>query len=149
MVAAAAGGMSRRFAIVDDSMRPTLEPDDWVIAQRRRGVPTRGSVVVFTHPSYPGWTLIKRVVGLPGEYVAVSNGQIRIDGRLLAEPWADGPTASQVEGIVPEGAIWVMADRRAASSVDSRVLGPIPITDIDWKVVVRYWPLPRAGRIDP
>jgi len=146
--AAAVGGMSRRFAIVDDSMRPTFEPDDWMIAQRRRGVPARGQIVVFTHSSYPGWALIKRVVGLPGENVTVSNGQMHIDGHVLAEPWADGPTASDAEEMVPDGTVWVMADRRAVSSVDSRVLGAIPIADVGWRVVARYWPPSRAGRVD-
>ncbi len=146
--AASAGGMSRRFAIVDGSMRPTFEPDDWVIAQRRCGVPTRGHVVVFTHPSYPGWTLIKRVVGLPGENVAISNGQTYIDGHVVAEPWADGPTATDAEETVPDGMVWVMADRRAVSSVDSRVLGAVPIADVGWRVVARYWPPSRAGRVD-
>ena len=146
--AAAVGGMSRRFTIIDDSMRPTLEPDDWVIAQRRRGVPTRGDVVVFTHPSYPDWTLIKRVAALPSETVTVANGQLHVNGLVLAESWADGPTASHDEERVPGGMLWVMADRRAVSSVDSRVLGPIPITDVGWKVVARYWPPSRAGRID-
>lgn len=147
--AATAARMSRRFTIVDDSMRPTFEPDDWVIARRHRGVPARGHVVVFTHPSYPGWTLIKRVIGLPGEQITVTNGQMEINGHVLAEPWADGPTATRAEETVPDGTVWVMADRRAVSSVDSRVLGSIPIGDVGWMVVARYWPPSRAGWVGP
>jgi signal peptidase I len=145
--AAVLGGATRRFAIVDDSMRPTLQPDDWVIARRRRDMPARGDIVIFTHPSYPDWTLVKRVIGLPGERITVAGGQIHIDDRVLAEPWADEPLYPESRDDVPDDSIWLMADRRAVSSVDSRVLGPIPIEDVGWTVVARYWPPRRAGRV--
>ena len=145
--AAAIGGSTRRFAVVDDSMRPTFEPDDWLLAQRLRGSPARGDVVIFTHPSYPEWTLIKRVVALAGQRVTVATGQVYVDGEVLADPWADGPLPTDREDVVPDCAVWVMADRRAVSSVDSRVLGAIPIADVGWKVIARYWPPTRAGRI--
>ncbi len=144
---AAIGGMSRRFTIVDASMQPAFEPDDWVIAQRRRGVPSRGDVVVFTHPSYPDRFIVKRVIGLPGERVTASNGEIYIDGEVLADPWCEGRMCGESDDIVPEGMVWVLGDNRCGSSVDSRVLGPIPIADVDWKVVARYWPPSRATRI--
>jgi signal peptidase I len=144
---ATGGGMSRRFTIVDDSMRPAFEPDDWVLAQRRRGAPSRGDVVVFTHPSYPDRFLVKRVIGLPNERVTAANGQIHINGDVLGEPWADGPMYVDSEDDVPDGAVWVLADRRSVSSIDSRVLGAIPIDDVGWRVVARYWPPSRARRI--
>lgn len=145
--AAALRGMSRRFAVVDDSMLPTFEPDDWVIAQRRRGTPARGDVVVFTHPSYPDRFLLKRVIGLPGEQITAADGQICIDRRVLADPWADGPMCADSDDTVPERAVWVLGDNRCGSSIDSRVLGAIPLEDIEWKVVARYWPPSRAGRL--
>ena len=145
--AAAMRGMSRRFAIIDDSMRPTFEPDDWVIAQRQCGVPARGDVVVFTHPSYPDRFIVKRVIGLPDERVSSTDGQICIDGHVLADPWADGPMCAESDDTVPDGAVWVLGDNRCGSSVDSRVLGAIPFGDVEWKVVARYWPLSRAGRL--
>ena len=146
--AAAIGGVSRRFAVVDDSMRPTFEPDDWVIAQRRRGVPARGDVVIFNHPSYPDRFLLKRVIGLPGERVTAKDGQICINDRVLADPWGDGPMCAESDDSVPAGAVWVLGDNRCGSSVDSRVLDAIPIEDVSWRVVARYWPPSRAGRID-
>ncbi len=145
--AAAIGGRTRRFAVVDDSMRPTFEPDDWLLAQRIRGTPGRGDVVVFTHPSYPDWTLIKRVVGLPGQRVTVSSGHLHVDGEVVPDPWANGLMMADSDDVVPADAVWVMADRRAVSSIDSRVLGAIPIADVGWKVIARYWPPARAGRV--
>mgnify|MGYP001818409308 FL=1 len=128
-------------------MRPTVRPDDWVIAQRRRGTPTRGDVVILTHPSYPHRFLIKRVIGLPGERVSAREGQIYINDRVLSDPWGDGPMSAAVEGRIPTGSVWVLGDNRSGSSVDSRVLGVVPIEDVTWKVVARYWPPSRAGRI--
>jgi signal peptidase I len=145
--ATALGGATRRFAVVDDSMRPMFEPGDWLLAQRLRGTPNRGDVVIFTHPSYPDWTLIKRVVGLPGQRVTVAGGEVYVDGRPLPDPWADGPLLADSEDLIPDDHVWVMADRRAVSSVDSRVLGAIPIADVGWKVIARYWPPTRAARI--
>jgi len=145
---ATVGGMWRRFAVVDDSMRPTFEPDDWVIAHRRRGVPTRGEVVIFTHASYPDRFLIKRVIGLPGERVTAKDGQICINDRALADPWGDSPMCADSDDGVPVGAVWVLGDNRCGPSVDSRVLDAVPIEDVRWKVVARYWPPSRAGRID-
>ncbi len=145
--AAALQGMSRRFAVIDDSMRPNFEPDDWVIAQRRRGIPARGDVVVFTHPSYPDRFILKRVIGLPGERVSSTDGQICIDNHTLADPWADGPMCSDSDDVVPDDTVWLLGDNRCGSSVDSRVLGAIPLNDVAWKVVARYWPPSRAIRI--
>lgn len=145
--AAALRGLSRRFAVVDDSMRPNFEPDDWVVAQRRRRDPERGDVVVFTHPSYPDRFILKRVIGLPGERVSSTDGQICIDGKVLADPWADGPMCGESDDTVPADTVWVLGDNRCGSSVDSRVLGAIPIDDVGWRVVARYWPPSRAARL--
>ena len=145
--AAAMGGMARRFVVVDDSMRPAFEPDDWLIAQRLRGTPGRGDVVVFTHPSYPQRFIVKRVLGLPGERITAADGQIHIDGQVLADPWSEGRMCGESDDTVPDGAVWVLGDNRCGSSVDSRVLGPIPVADVGWRVVARYWPPSRAARI--
>ena len=140
--------MLRRFAVVDDSMRPAFEPDDWLVAVRRCRVPRRGDVVIFTHPSRPGLFLIKRVIGLPGEHVSAKNGQIHINARVLADSWGDGPMGAVFDIRVPMGTVWVLGDNRSGSSVDSRVLDAIPLDAVRWKVVARYWPPSRAGRVD-
>jgi signal peptidase I len=143
--AAAARGLSRRFAVVEESMLPAFEPGDWVIAKRRRGVPGRGDVVVFTVASDPTTYLIKRVIGLPGERITVADGQVHVDGETLAEPWANGPTFGDGEEQIADDAVWVLGDNRASSSVDSRVIGGVPISRIEWKVAAVYWPASRAG----
>lgn len=128
-------------------MLPAFEPDDWVVARRLRSAPTRGDVVVFTHASYPDRNLLKRVIGLPGERIAAVDGELRVDGDLLADPWADGPMCADSEDFVEGDSVWVLGDNRCGPSVDSRILGPIPVGDIGWRVVARYWPPSRAGRV--
>ncbi len=146
-LAAAAIQGSRRFAVVEDSMRPTLEPGDWVIARRHRGVPRRGAVVVFASPHNPQLLLIKRVIGLPGERITVANGQVHIDGSTLAETWASARTAPDSDNLVPDDAVWVLGDDRALSSADSRTIGPVPVDGVAWRVFAIYWPAGRAAAL--
>lgn len=128
-------------------MQPSLSPGDWVIAQRLRGAPRRGDIVVFSHPAVPEMSVVKRVIGLPGEHVQIGNGQVHIDGEILAEPWADGPTLPDGKWAVPPGQVWVLGDHRALSTGDSRSLGPLPVELVKWRVAARYWPAARATRL--
>lgn len=125
-------------------MRPALEPGDWVIAKRHRGVPARGAVVVFASPQDRQLMLIKRVIGLPGEQVTIANGQVHIDGSTLAETWVSAQTAPDSDDLVPDDAVWALGDNRALSSADSRNIGPVALDDIAWKALAIYWPASRA-----
>ena len=87
------------------------------------------------------------MIGLPGERVSATDGRICIDSHVLADPWADGPMCADSDDTVPDDTVWVLGDNRCGSSVDSRLLGAIPLENIDWKVVARYWPPSRAGRL--
>ncbi len=145
---AAAAGRLRRFAVVDGSMRPALEPKDWVVALRRGDKELRrGDIVIFEDPGHPERNLVKRVVGLPGERLEIGNGQVHIDGAVLAEPWANGPTWPMDLWEIPSDSAFVLGDDRAASSRDSRVIGPVPVSCIGWIVTTRYWPPGRFGSI--
>jgi hypothetical protein len=55
----------RRFAVVEDSMRPALRPGDGVVALRG-GVVRRGQVRVFPDPTLPSRWLVKRVANVRG-----------------------------------------------------------------------------------
>ena len=151
LVAAAVGyltlrGRVRRYEIVERSMEAALEPGDFVIARPVRDL-ARGTVVVFAQPGTRDFDLVKRVVGMPGESVVVHNGQVHVNGAVLAERWADGPTLPDGEWHLGPDEVFVLGDNRAVSAGDSRMLGPIPLDSIGWRVVARYWPLRTAGRI--
>lgn len=139
--ATAVFGRLRRYAIAESSMAPALAAGDWTLARKVRDVPRRGAIVVFPHPDRPGVELVKRVVGLPGENVVIANGQVHIDGEVLAEPWADGPTRPDGEWSLGAHQVFVLGDARAISAGDSRGLGPIDLRRGAWQIRARYWPL--------
>jgi signal peptidase I len=143
--AAALRGLTRRFEIKEASMAPILEPGDWVLARKQSSAPERGNIVVFTDPTGSGMNLVKRVIGLPGEDIAIVDGQIGIDGSVLADPWANGITRPDGEWQIPADHVWVLGDNRGLSRSDGRLLGPIPIDSIGWQVVARYWPKNRIA----
>ena len=133
-------GRRRRYLISEESMHPTLSAGDWTIAKRLKAAPRRGAIVVFPHPGSEDVELVKRVVGLPGERVTIANGQVHIDDKVLAEPWADGPTHPDGAWDLGPAEVFVLGDARAASTADSRTLGPIASEKAAWRITARYWP---------
>ena len=139
-------GRLRRFEVTEASMAPALRDGDYVIATRLVSSPLRGDIVVFAHPSVPGFLMIKRVVGLPGETVHISQGRVAANGHVLAEPWADGTLAGAHEWQLDGRHLIVLSDNRTVSTQDSRELGPLPMGNL-WRVGFRYWPPRRLGRV--
>lgn len=108
-----------RVTIEGPSMAPTLLPGDWALVVAPRAY-DRGVVVVVEHPGRPGYELVKRLTGVPGDMVA---------DRLLAddEHW--------VEGDYPQ------------ASTDSRHFGPVTREELKAKVVLVYWPRERRRMV--
>ncbi|MDJ0923023.1 MAG: signal peptidase I [Acidimicrobiia bacterium] len=150
VAAAAAIGLKgrwRRYEVRESSMEPGLAAGDYIIAAARQGDLVRGELVILPHPEIAGFELVKRVVGLPGESIVLSNGYVHVDGIVLAEPWADGPTRPDGEWPLHAGEVFVLGDNRPASAADSRTIGPVEEDTIRWRVVARYWPPASAGRL--
>lgn len=126
----------RRFVISEKSMSPALQPGDRFVARRLRR-PRRGSVVFFPHPDRGDFWLAKRIVGLPGESIDVDDGEVTVDGDVLAEPWTVDLTSPSGEWKVPERHVFVLSDARHRTRADSRTLGPIPMSDA-YVAVFRY-----------
>lgn len=111
-----------------------------------------GSVIGLVAPDSDEH-LVKRVIGVPGDRIVCCNdlGQMSINGVPIEEPYlrkTDGPAS--VDGFaveVPEGSLWVMGDNRAASA-DSRLNGPVPISDVVGRAMVVSWPLDRLTWLD-
>lgn len=128
-------------------MEPTLEPGDWVIGRRHTGSLARGDIVVFDDPTGTGMNLVKRIIGLPGESLAIENGRVTINGAVLADRWANGVTAPDGQWEVADHQVWLLGDNRHHSQSDSRLWGPIPTEAATWQIVARYWPTGRMGAI--
>lgn len=153
------------FYIPSGSMLPTLQIGDRIIVNKlsyRFHDPHRGDVVVFARPPLEDQAyadLVKRVVGLPGETISSSNGNIYIDGKRLSEPWLP-PGSNSYSGAlsggdphqqfdlpgpvkIPAGEYYVMGDNRRYSE-DSRFFGPIPRSLIVGRAVAVVWPISHA-----
>ncbi len=137
--------------ITSDSMAPTLMAGDKVIVDKMaylKSPPKRGDIVVFEDPRGGGELLTKRVIGLPGEWVLILKGTVFINGRPLSEPYVKHNIRERPQAwFVPKGYVFVLGDNRACSE-DSRDFGPIEIRRIRGKVVWRYAPLSRWGKVE-
>ena len=137
-----------RFYVDGPSMEPSFYSDQRVIVLRASYFlrqPARGEIVVFQSPDRPGIDppLIKRVIGLPGETVALRDGQVEINGRLLDEHFinepCNGSRCRDREWELGADEFFVMGDNRNRSR-DSRVFGPVSRAHLIGEAVFRYWP---------
>jgi signal peptidase I len=142
--------LAQATVVRGQSMEPTLYDNERVIVEkisyRLTGGPRRGDVVVLRLEGAHDM-LIKRVVALPGETVAVQGGQVFVDGMPLTEAWAvrqGGPDYPPT--LVPEGHIFVMGDNRSHSN-DSRSFGPVPLKDVIGHAIFVYWPPDEVGPV--
>jgi signal peptidase I len=122
--------------------------------------PARGDVVVFRYPPDPGRDLVKRVVGLPGERLAVEAKRVVVDGRPVAEPYAvhrdprtfaeDAPFALRLRDrfgpvMIGERAFFALGDNRDESQ-DSRFWGAVPLSHLEGRVVAVLWSVKEGPR---
>ena len=132
------------------SMLPRLEDRDRLFINKfvyHVSAIERGDVVVFHYPRDPEKSYIKRVIGLPGDRIAIDRGQVWVNGNLLREsyvPLMFRDTRSMAEIVVPPETYFMMGDHRSISS-DSREFGPVDRSLIYGKAVFIYWPARDAG----
>lgn len=132
------------YRIYGGSMEPTLSEGDVVVAARSADYRT-GDLAVF---SYNNKTLVKRVIGCPGDWVDIADdGTVTVNGAAIDEPYLKGAKSLGQCDItlplqVPEGAYFVLGDQRSIA-VDSRLsqMGCIPKEQMAGKVLFRIWPL--------
>ena len=139
-----------RFRVDGPSMQPNLHTGEFVLADRlvyRLGPPRRGDVVVVHPPPAPEQAFLKRLIGLPGEFVAVEGGVVRIDGVALAEPYLLEPPGYTGAWTLGEDEYLVLGDNRNDSS-DSHIWGPVHRSAIEARALLIYWPFDDAGFIE-
>lgn len=143
--------VTARIRVEGSSMEPNFHDGDYVVVNRLTysiGEIQRGDVIVFPYPLNPEEDYIKRVIGLPGDRVAVYSGVVYVNGEAIDEVYLSAPTSQDLaEQLVPEGSVYVLGDNRDASS-DSRSWGPLAIDQILGKAVFRYFPFNTIGIID-
>jgi len=162
------------FFIPSSSMVPTLAVDDRIVVEKvtyRLREPVRGEVVVFagaggTSPVSDGplplrvfeglgrligvippdpSDLVKRLVGLPGEEIAIVGGVLRVDGVPLNEPYIDGPAPGDFGPvIVPDDALFFLGDNRRNSADSRGSLGFVARDRVIGRAIGVVWPMGNA-----
>jgi signal peptidase I len=142
--------VGRPYKVMGYAMSPTYNNGAYVFAMKRflktAYTPNRYDIVVFGHPHNEDIDYIKRVIGLPGEKLKLTEGKIIINGKTLDEKFiaSDVYTSpgkfllENKEIIIPDNNIFVIGDNRSSSS-DSREWGFVPIENIRGKVNFCYW----------
>ncbi|KAB2592029.1 signal peptidase I [Streptomyces arboris] len=147
------------YAVPTDSMSPTVNAGDRVLAERIEGAEVRrGDVVVFTDSVWGDTPMVKRVVGVGGDTVACcdKDGRLTVGGTPVDEPYINrGPAAAGTQAPaspqdfsakVPKGQIFLLGDERS-TSLDSRVhleeagQGSVPLSAVQARVDAVAWPM--------
>jgi signal peptidase I len=156
------------FSIPSGSMEPTLLIGDYLLVTKFSygirnpftnkvlipvGTPKRGDVVVFIFPQDPTKDYIKRVIGLPGDHIQITNKKVYINGKQYVTPEAvyddpmiipppHGPTESPRDNmpmvVVPPNSYFCMGDNRD-HSYDSRFWGFVPMANLLGKARIIYF----------
>lgn len=128
--------------VTSESMSPTLGTGDQVLVDKLTGhwrAPAVGDVVVFRDPVGER-LVVKRVVALAGQSVALEDGELVVDSTVRHEPQVD---VSRIDSTyfgpvtVPPDAVFVLGDNRA-ESIDSRTYGAVPVDDLVGRVVLTF-----------
>lgn len=135
---------------ISRSMQPTLQVGDRIIYDHRASIQgkwQRGDIVFFKPPA--SWEnseddlLVKRIIGLPGESIAVRGGVVWVNNQEIKI----GTVANADDNFGPyklgQDEYFVLGDNRSNSD-DSRRQGPIKTTDIRGRAVYRLWPSPGS-----
>ena len=131
--------------VTGHSMQPTYNDGDILLCTKGYDEDSlgRGDIIVFRYGYKP---CVKRIIGLPGDTVAVKDGQYVVNGELLLyDPTNEPYVPMEDAGILTNGSVTLLpseyfcsGDNRNAST-DSREIGPIPYEQIYLKVVRRLF----------
>lgn len=148
----------RPTIVQQHSMEDTFHENDYVFLNRQAynfGEIKHGDIFVFKHTPPLGASgveknLIKRVIGLPGDEVAIHDGKVYVNGEAIDDSYTkDGYTDGQMDPmLIPDNYIFALGDNRQ-NSFDSRdpMLGLIDMRDVIGKAVFRVFPLSDAGLV--
>lgn len=116
-------------------MAPAVRPRSVRIFETPGTLPPRGAIAWFEHPSHRaangGRMLLSRVVGLPGDRIAVRGGRTARNGKPVAEDHVERRVELEdlEEIVVPDGHVYLLNDARGepgSPAADSRRLGAVP-----------------------
>lgn len=164
-----------------ESMLSTLQDRDYLIVNTIKykiGKPQRGDIIIFDtdmpldgfsdlsietrnpirkamdfvlHDDSRGKDLVKRVIAVAGDHIQISNGEVRVNGKLLNEIYLDEGmyTEGEIDMVIPEGKLFAMGDNRV-NSLDSRApeVGLVDENKVMGHVMLRLFPMSSFGFVD-
>ncbi len=139
----------QNFNIEGTSMEPSLHDQELILVDKWTYLfrpPARGDVIVFVAPPQPTQDYIKRVIGLPGDTIIITNTTVIVDGVTLNESYVNPNNQGNIydykhiHEVVPPNDYFVLGDNRKGSS-DSRDWGFVPRKNIIGRAAFVYWPL--------
>lgn len=139
-----------KVKIPSESMVPTLNVGDRLFVTRvyNRDKLERGDIVVF-YSREEDESMIKRLIGLPGDEVVITDGVVTVNGETLVEDYIGTPDNFNGTYYVPEGKYFFLGDNRLRSK-DSRywINSYIDGKDIKGKAVLKVYPFSDIGFIE-
>lgn len=125
------------------SMEPCLHDGDRLVVDRvayNLGEAQRGDVAILRYPRDPAVDFVKRVVGLPGDRVAMHHGLLFVNGEVADDYGCITDHQEMDELVVPTDHFFVLGDNRPVSC-DSRDFGLVAADLMKGRVRARFWPL--------
>jgi signal peptidase I len=153
------------YKIPSGSMEPTLLVGDHILVNKfiygikapfiKKTIiplsePKRGDIIVFAYPLDRKKDYIKRVIGLPGDEIQITDKKIFINGKLFDAPFGVYDKSSRRDNrfgpiVVPASSLFVMGDNRD-HSYDSRYWGFVPLELVKGEAIIIYWSWPHWNR---
>ena len=127
------------------SMYPTLEGNEIMLLNKLADI-DRFDIVVLQLEGEDS-NLIKRIIGLPGETVEISENQIYIDGQLLDDPYGYGITYNIDPVTLGDDEYFILGDNRIIS-LDSRSFGKIHRSEIKGTTNFIMYPFGKIGKVE-
>ncbi|MEK7114726.1 MAG: signal peptidase I [Patescibacteria group bacterium] len=142
------------FLVSGASMEPNFSSGDYLLIDEisyRFRDPQRGEVAVFHYPGDEKVYYIKRIIGLPGEKLAIKNGEITVFNKEYPEGFTIGEnylplttkTSGKEEVVLKDNEYFMLGDNRNYS-YDSRSWGSLSKTEIVGMVKLRLWPFNKV-----
>ena len=127
-----------------DSMKNTLKNGDILLLYKLSSI-NRFDIIVLDEEK-DNEKIIKRVIGLPGETVAIKKGKIYINDKEIDDEYAYVETSDYNKVTLRDDEYFILGDNRLISK-DSRYFGPIKDNEIKGKIVFRLFPFTKIGTV--